>query len=388
MSDKKGLTTQGMSVPHVTLITAAILIIGACIYLTQHYFAVHFQTEIKDAGLCSINAFFNCDSATTSPMAQIFNVPISVLGLLFGAFLVFGSIFPSEAFERTNKFISLINLVGCISLFIYSLAILGSLCPVCTLYYIMSGLVFYLYHKHGFEGLAPHNTTFIIFSIVYLIVGASVGYAVTNKKAAYASKQERRKVQIISQFAKMKKVIVPEAKSKHFIMKTKGSFDSAPIRISIFSDFQCPFCARLSDTLKQFKEKYQGTMSIQYFFYPLDINCNPEMKNAMHAQACKASYLAACSGDKFNEVHDKIFADQSEISDEYLDDYAKKLGVTECMNDPARKKEVQEMIAIGKKYGVESTPTIIINDVKLNGILPMPLYEALFDGILEKAGLM
>ena len=130
---------RGSSVSiHALLMLLAASMIGVSIYLTNHYFAVKFPTGLAgSATLCDINSFFNCDTATNSPLSNIAGVPISVFGMLMGIFTFMGFVFKTDEMEGTIYQVLLLNLVGCVVLFLYSLIALGSLCPFCTLYYIL-----------------------------------------------------------------------------------------------------------------------------------------------------------------------------------------------------------------------------------------------------------
>ena len=132
------------------------------------------------------------------------------------------------------------------------------------------------------------------------------------------------------------------------------------------------------------KKRYAGKINIQYFFYPLDQNCNPNMKSPMHLYACQAAYLAACVGDeKFEEVHDYIFENQGKMDVEWLNNLAKKYNVFECMNAQSTKDIVSATIKAGDFYNMQSTPTIIINGKKLEGAMPLNQWYALFDEMIK-----
>ena len=102
----------------------AVLMVALSIYLTKHYFDVHFPTGLGGSGLCDINAFFNCDVATNSFLSNIAGVPISLLGLFMGLFVLFGFIFNGEKVEGTVHALLWLNGVGCIFLFLWRFIIL------------------------------------------------------------------------------------------------------------------------------------------------------------------------------------------------------------------------------------------------------------------------
>jgi uncharacterized membrane protein len=138
MTSEKSLYKNGSFNTHALLIISSLIMIASSIYLTQHYFNVVFSSSLKAGSICDINSFFNCDSSTLSSASNIWGVPVSVFGIFTGIMILLGYLFKDEGSEGTIYNFLLVNLIGCIILFIYSLAVLGSLCPFCTLYYIAS----------------------------------------------------------------------------------------------------------------------------------------------------------------------------------------------------------------------------------------------------------
>ena len=84
--------------------------------------------------------------------------------------------------------------------------------------------------------------------------------------------------------------------------------ETAPITIVEFSDFQCPFCARVEPTLKQIQDTYKDNVRIVWKHLPLSIH-----KEA--AGAALAAEAAAKQG-KFWEFHDVLFANQKKLGPE------------------------------------------------------------------------
>jgi protein-disulfide isomerase len=380
----KNLTIDGITLPHLINILMAIVIIFTTVYLTRHYWDVNFGFDIKTGSLCDISAFFNCDSATHSKLASVFNIPTSVFGLMFGFSLMIGSIFPSVNFERTNKFLSLINLIGCIGLFAYSLIALGSLCPMCTAYYVFSAIVFFLYWK--FSGLSlfqPDVKSLALLAAIFLVLGGTFSYTIGNKKEKMSKDDAILKKSLVEQYKSLPKVSVPEYQSPHFILKTNSTHQEAPLRVMFFSDFQCPACERLSPVLEKFKKKYDGKISIQYYFFPLDSNCNKDMQRQLHPQACLSSFIAHCSGERFVEVHDHFFKNQSSMSDQWLEEYAKANNWWECSQSPETREAIQAMLKTGKGYSIQGTPTMFVNESRITRALNEKMYEMIFDSILE-----
>ena len=89
---------------------------------------------------------------------------------------------------------------------------------------------------------------------------------------------------------------------------------SAPVTIVEFSDYQCPFCARVNPTLDQVRKTYGDKVKIVFKDFPLP----------NHPQAPKASEAAHCAGEqgKYWEMHDLMFANQRALNVPELKQYA------------------------------------------------------------------
>ena len=116
----------------------------------------------------------------------------------------------------------------------------------------------------------------------------------------------------------------------------------APVTIVEFSDFQCPFCARVQPTVKQIVEEYGDQVRIIYRDFPL----------GFHQDAQKAAEAAECADDQgmFWEYHDLLFANQGALGVESLKQHATDLGLdrTEfdsCLDSGRYENEVKEDFA-------------------------------------------
>lgn len=381
-TNQKGLTTQGISISHALFILINLAIVGVCAYLTKHYFDSKFPTQGLDGAksICDLSNFFNCDTATFSGISNIVGVPIAFLGLAFGTSNLIGSIFPSLEFENTNRSLSLINICGCIVLFFYSLLQLGSLCPFCTGYYVLSALNFYLLYKYRADVLFKFNVKILSILAVPTILGSVLmiynGNDLEKKQVALASS-------VIDQYYKLPNLGAPQLDSPYKIIASTEKFTDAPIQIAIFSDFQCPFCKILSGQIGKLARHFKGKININYYFYPLDHACNHHLSGPMHQFACRAAYVASCSKD-FAATHDEIFEHQEELNDKYLAELIKRDNSEACVNDPKTKEMAQKMIAEGDRLTVGSTPTMFINGVKIEGSLPTVQLIKLLEEILKR----
>lgn len=362
----------------VLFIISAIAMIGLSIYLTNHYFAVKFPTGLTGGGLCNLSRFLNCDIATHSMLSNIAGIPISLMGILTGAFLLIGYLFQSKDWEGTIHFTLIVNFIGCLGLFLFSLIKLGALCPACTLYYIFSGLALFCFYKNS-TVKKPALIPLISFGAVIAIASFIMHNNIQNKMKVNDSLAQS----LISQYKSLPNLGAPEIESDYRITSATPNFQEAPIQITKFSDFECPACKMLSGILHNLAKKYEGKMNIQYIFYPLDSACNPSVNRRIHVHACQAAYLAACLPQKFPQIEEEIFNNQSELSSDSLNAIAKREGVLECMNSEETKEKVVRYIESGNPFNIKSTPTILLNGVKIEGVLPEGQLQILIDHLLS-----
>src|SRR5687767_12598233 len=81
----------------------------------------------------------------------------------------------------------------------------------------------------------------------------------------------------------------------------RGPVD-AQVVVEVWSDFQCPFCARGAERLKQVREKYGDRVRIVFRHSPLPFH--------EHARLAAAASMAAHEQGRFWEYHDALFAQQ------------------------------------------------------------------------------
>lgn len=377
---KKSLTMNGFTGMHALHLINSFAMLIVSFYLTMHYFEVHFPEQLGgSSGLCDFSSFWNCDGATHSGAAAIMGVPTAFFGLIVSLLFLCSSLMPSESQEKTCSLVAKANFAGCIILFIYSLVTLGSLCPFCTLYYVLSGVAVLLYTKFGMNSFKPDIKVSLIWFVVLAVgMGGMVKYS-----HGKTEKVQKLNDQIVGQFNNLPDLGNPDIESPYILSSNGTSFKDAPIRIVVFSDFQCPFCKIVAEQMHVLMRRYKKHLNVQYFFYPLDNACNSEIKSSFHEKACQAAYLAACDPKVFSSLHDEIFAIQDKLTSGALDELAAKKKMTACFTDPKNKEIVVGLINQAQKFNVKSTPTIIVNGKKIEGSIPNAQFEAIFNSIIN-----
>ena len=158
---------------------------------------------------------------------------------------------------------------------------------------------------------------------------------------------------------------------------------SAPIKLVEFSDFQCPFCEQMEPSLQYILKKYSGKIEFIYYNFPLP----------MHPQALPAARAAECAGkqDDFFMYHNILYKNQASFSKQPWDSLANIAGVknlrsfNQCLKDTSSIDGfIKEDEKLGKRVGVQATPTLIINGKMIAGAIPEDLMEQMVQQALKK----
>lgn len=158
---------------------------------------------------------------------------------------------------------------------------------------------------------------------------------------------------------------------------------NAPVTIVEFSDFQCPYCARLQPTLNQVLKAYPDDVKLVYKDYPL----------SFHKQARNAAKAARAAGEqgKYWEMHDLIFANFSKLTEDMFKDFATKLNLDvnkflADFNSNRYDALIQQDINLARTVGVTGTPTLFVNGKRMRR-RSFEDFKAAIEGVLgKKAG--
>ena len=167
----------------------------------------------------------------------------------------------------------------------------------------------------------------------------------------------------------------------------------APIRIEVFSDFQCPACKRLHEEelpmiMKDFVNT--GKVYVIYRYFPLP----------MHAYARPAAELvcAAAQLGKYREAADALFARQSSWSVDGKVEEAvasvltapQRMKLKALVKDAAVQRQINGDIEEGGAVPVKGTPTLLVTygikryPLSGEGALNYRLLKSFLDGLLSK----
>lgn len=169
-----------------------------------------------------------------------------------------------------------------------------------------------------------------------------------------------------------------------------GAVD-APVVISEFSDFECPFCSRHAnvtepDILTKYVEK--GLVRIEWNDFPVN--------GPAAIEAAKAGRAAAAQG-KFAEFKHELYTASKDISghpefdiDDFMK-FAKQAGVADLdkFRQQATDDTYTEVIETATRYasqiGITGTPAFVVGDQFIGGAQPPEVFEQIIQEQLGKA---
>jgi protein-disulfide isomerase len=158
----------------------------------------------------------------------------------------------------------------------------------------------------------------------------------------------------------------------------------ALVTLVVFSDFQCPFCARIATTLQALEKRYdRKTLRVVWKNAPL-----PFHPHARPAAEAGMTILRQRGSEAFWRFHDSLFASQGPWSTETWAKAASSAGVSEADLQTGReesKKKLEEDIELGRKLRVNGTPTSFVNGVRVGGAQPEAAFVKIIDEELTAA---
>jgi protein-disulfide isomerase len=156
-----------------------------------------------------------------------------------------------------------------------------------------------------------------------------------------------------------------------FLLPIAGAADAnprspAPIKIEVFSDFQCGYCRQFAPAIRELETKGVSGVPTKIVFKHFPLNFHPDAPLAHQAA------LAAREQGKFWKMHDLLFANQTALKRPNLIAFAQKLGLDMVrfqrdLTSPRIRRIIDADQAEGEKRGVRGTPTFFVNGREYSG---------------------
>jgi len=196
---------------------------------------------------------------------------------------------------------------------------------------------------------------------------------ITNYKSALSRLKQKYRIEFLLEEPRLPMAADIDSPSR-------GSNTSA-VTITEFSDFECPYCKSVQDTVKQVLQAYGAQVRLVFKHLPLEI----------HQGALPAAKAAVCAAaqNRFWEYHDSLFA-SSDYSATELENKAVRLGLdisrfNACLQSPETLATVVRDKQQAARLGIDSTPTFLVNGKLVRGAIKPEDLKSLIDRELRIA---
>jgi len=161
---------------------------------------------------------------------------------------------------------------------------------------------------------------------------------------------------------------------------TRGS-PSAAVTVVVFSDFQCPYCARGSDIMRAIENRYGNKVQLVFRHNPLPIH--------KEARLAAAAGVAAQQQGRFWELHDRMFTNQRQLDRASLELMAEAAGLDmgrfrAALDSPATEMAVAADQEQAARLGARGTPTFFVNGRRISGAQPVETFARVIDDELSR----
>jgi protein-disulfide isomerase len=148
------------------------------------------------------------------------------------------------------------------------------------------------------------------------------------------------------------------------------------VTIVEWSDFQCPFCGTLANTLDELVAAYPEDVRLVFRQFPLPMHPDAEL-------GARATFAAQQQGH-FWAMHDRLFANRTKMKRDDLVAHAKALGLDipkfeADLDDPELVARLERDKGIGRQLGVRGTPAFFINGLQFSGAMDAKQLEEIIE---------
>ena len=159
---------------------------------------------------------------------------------------------------------------------------------------------------------------------------------------------------------------------------------AAALTVVEFGDFECPACGNEEPVVREILQKYGAR--IRFIFRQ-----NPLVQ--IHADAMRAAEASECAAGqgKFWPAEQKLYENQTDLSEPALNRYAAELGLdqarfSQCLSTHLTAATVRRDMADGHALGVDRTPTFFVGPQKVAAPIPLAEFSQLLDQQLAAGG--
>ncbi len=147
----------------------------------------------------------------------------------------------------------------------------------------------------------------------------------------------------------------------------------APVHLIEWTDIRCSHCKNMERALHEIRRLTPaGSWTGEARHYPLDIQCNSNVRRDGGGISCLAAQVQIClrGTQELSRVRGAMFAEQEGLNKGRIwqiaagNDASKRKALESCVNSTGTANILREDIELAAKHGIEGTPLIVINGRK------------------------
>jgi uncharacterized membrane protein/predicted DsbA family dithiol-disulfide isomerase len=383
----------------------ACCLVGLAVSVEAAYIHYRILFDPRYVSFCDVNATFNCSQVYLSRFGTVLGVPVAVFGAIWfalAAILAAAGVW-GRAPLRDNApgylfALSTVGLAVVLYLGYVSVAVLKTYCVLCLITY---AAVISLFVISGAATAFPMTTlprrlardlrvlvaSPLAIAIAVLFLGGSVSAVAffhaerptSSAEAGPLSQDQRSEVERYMAAAPRVALIIPAEGAKVLIVK--------------FNDFQCPACGQSYLQYKSIFAKYEaqapGAVRVVLKDYPLNPNCNPNVRAMVHSGACDAAVaVRLAQGRNRDALEEWLYTHQPEMNPAVVRQAARDVGMVKDFDAKyaSTLALVQGDVGLGEQLHVTQTPTFFVNGVKIDGMWTPQYFDQAIAYELRRAG--
>lgn len=398
--DKREINTE--TIKKIVIVLLAFIGLLTTIDLAIIYYDANFNLYSLPS-FCSINEFIDCDGVAHTIHSQFFGIPLAYWGMglyLFVIFLAFVDKLKNikhlsflKVFKHPLAYISALGFISfTISMILAGVSIfeIKKLCILCLFTYFLNLIIAltatnWYYRNKETYGLSNifwaiyksfktsikdfiHAIKIKKYLISFLVIALLASGALTYTSLSYCFTPQVRRLKEFEEYKKM------DTNPFRVEGNVLGDKDAKTV-VYVYTDYRCPIC-RVYNVILYRAAKELGGFRFEHKNLPLDIECNSSLQTPFHEGSCMlARYsVAAKKQGHLWDFNSDVFEKEPKTEADAID-LAKSIGlnVQELKADAYSKeayKTVSNDIDEATEFGIDGTPTIVINGKLHVGITP------------------
>jgi protein-disulfide isomerase len=351
------------------LVAAAVLAVAGLV-LSVLLVREHAQAHAGGTSFCAINEYVNCDRVAMSRYSVVLGLPVAVWGALgYGLALLLALAGLSPRRRREGWPAGLLVLVGAtasaaaVVLAAISKLAIGALCLLCS----GSWLVSFALLAAAWRACRP----------------AGAAAAVREDLALLRERPGQTAVAVLAGVALV--FLIAAAYPRYWegtrgkgaaanVTPAPGTTSQGPLVVVVFSDYECPACARAHEETKPLLAG-RADVRLAPRQFPLDSDCNPALKHRMHPGSCDLARVGICAEaqGKLEPMADLLYGNQA--AKRPVEELARAAGLDlaklkACVAAPETEARLRSDIETGIRIGLRATPTFVVGGRLYPGQLP------------------